>query len=529
MAGWATPPLDRRQIVLFSPTLDDSIAADHPVRLLEEMLDQMDFSAWEFHYVLMVGQPPIHPRVLAGGILYGLSLGIRSSRRLEDAAANRFDFKWLLEGRVPDHSTWCTFRTQFGEALKQLFKQVGRVGIEMGLVSFNQITLDGTSIRANNSRFRTGRRASLEQKVAALEEQIEHAFEQLAQQDQREEDLYGADQSARKLPAELADLRRRQAKLKETMRQLSKLEAARAQRKDRCAGSPPGPAIPLTDPDSRILPNKAGGQAPNYTAVLAVDSGSGLIVDTQVLSGNDEASTVLPAVARVQENFGVKPEQVAADSGFNTGKNLAALDQQGVEALMPAKQTFAENPAVRGEPTQAVAAEQREALPLNPQRKVLDKAAFIYDAPADNYHCPMGRTLSYVGHNAYDHHGNKGLYRIYECMSCAGCPLGTKCLPRNAVARRLCRDEYESLREQMAQRMNRAPGRDQYRRRAPTAETPFAVLKTRMNFRQFLLRGSKKVEQEWRWVATAYNLVKLMAHRVRLGLAPSSKAVIAMA
>jgi hypothetical protein len=56
----------------------------------------------------------IHPRVMAGFILYGLSLGIRSSRKLEDAAANRLDFIWLLEGRVPDHATICKFRTQFG-------------------------------------------------------------------------------------------------------------------------------------------------------------------------------------------------------------------------------------------------------------------------------------------------------------------------------------------------------------------------------------------------------------------------------
>jgi len=50
-------------------------------------------------YIQVVGQPPIHPRVMAGGILYGLSLGIRSSRKVEDACVNRFDFKWLMEGR----------------------------------------------------------------------------------------------------------------------------------------------------------------------------------------------------------------------------------------------------------------------------------------------------------------------------------------------------------------------------------------------------------------------------------------------
>ena len=92
----------------------------------------------------------IHPRVMAGFILYGLSLGIRSSRKLEDAAANRLDFIGLLEGRVPDHATICKFRTQFGGQIKGLFKQVGRVAMNLGLVSLNQVMLDGTDIKANN-------------------------------------------------------------------------------------------------------------------------------------------------------------------------------------------------------------------------------------------------------------------------------------------------------------------------------------------------------------------------------------------
>jgi transposase len=118
MSHWAQAPIDRTQITLFAPTLDDSLADDHPVRLFDEILRGIDFSEWESMYVRVAGQPPIHPRYLAAGILYGLTLGIRSSRKLEDACGNRLDFIWLLEGRKPDHSTFCGFRTQFGPQLK---------------------------------------------------------------------------------------------------------------------------------------------------------------------------------------------------------------------------------------------------------------------------------------------------------------------------------------------------------------------------------------------------------------------------
>ena len=66
----------------------------------------------------------------------------------------------------------------------------------------------------------------------------------------------------------------------------------------------------------------------------------------------------------------------------------------------------------------------------------------------------------------------------------------------------------------MARRLGSEAGKQQYRRRAHVAETPFAVLKSRMNFRQFLLRGLKKVEQELCWAATAYNVVKLIGRKL---------------
>jgi transposase len=489
MSGWAAAPMDRNQIVLFSPTLNETLPADHSVRLFEEILSSIDFSAWESTYVLVAGQPPIHPRVIASGILYGMSLGIRASRRLEDACLNRLDFIWLLQGRQIDHSTFCGFRTKHEAQLKDLFRQVGRIGIELELVRLNLITLDGTDPRANNSRYNTGRRASVEEKIAALDAQIEAAMQQAKEQDQADNALLG-EASPAKLPRELKNLQKRQEKLKAALDKLKQLEKDRAGRKDVSAK---GPAVPMEDPDARVLPTKTGGYAPGYTSVLAVDADSGMIVDSQVIGGNDEASTVLPAVAHIEENFGQKPAAVAADSGFNSGSNLAELKEQKVEALMPSKQPFKENPAVREDPAVPVAEEYWDDLPFNPQNKVLDKASFLYDAQKDQYVCPMGQALPYSHNKPYNRDGVKGKYRIYECGACAGCPLAPRCLPKDATERRVCRDEHETLREEMAKRMESESGKASYKRRSHAAETPFAVFKTVMNFRQFLLRGLKKV------------------------------------
>jgi hypothetical protein len=295
---------------------------------------------------------------------------------------------------------------------------------------------------------------------------------------------------------------------------MAKIQQIEQERTDRSQRSSHAPAAPLADPDSRVLPNKSGGYAPNYTAVLAVDGDSGMILDTQVSPNGNETGTVLPAVANIAENFGKKPVQAVADSGFNNGANLAGLEKEGIEALMPAKWEFKENPALRADPSQPVPEESRDALPVDARNKVLDKAAFLYDPSKDCYTCPMGKTLPYVENRPYRHGRTYGLYRVYESASCIGCPLAGRCLPGKATQRRVCRDEYETLREKMAGRLRSEAGQQQYRRRAHAAETPFARLKSHMRFRRFLLRGLKKVEQELRWAAIAYNIMKLIGWKL---------------
>ena len=58
--------------------------------------------------------------------------------------------------------------------------------------------------------------------------------------------------------------------------------------------------------------------------------------------------------------------------------------------------------------------------------------------------------------------------------------------------------------------MSEEPAQKRYGRRAWMAETPFGILKSVMGLRQFLLRGLEKVKTEWRWAATAFNIVKLV-------------------
>jgi len=88
------------------------------------LLSTYDWRVWEARYCGCHGQPAIHPRVVAGVLLYGLTQGIRSSHRLEWACGHAVDFMWLAESRVIDHSTLCAFRKTFRHELKDIFRHL---------------------------------------------------------------------------------------------------------------------------------------------------------------------------------------------------------------------------------------------------------------------------------------------------------------------------------------------------------------------------------------------------------------------
>jgi transposase len=174
---------------IIAPTLDSWIPEDQPARLFDEILSTLDWSQWEAQYVGCVGQPPIHPKILAGVILYGLSMGIRCSRMLERLCANSIDYLWLTCGRGIDHSTTCKFRTKFSKELKDVFRQIGRICMSMGLIRLNQVGLDGTQIRSNNSRDRVYSAEQIEKRLAELDAQIEQMFSEAQAADEQDQDL----------------------------------------------------------------------------------------------------------------------------------------------------------------------------------------------------------------------------------------------------------------------------------------------------------------------------------------------------
>jgi transposase len=518
---WAKPLIVREQRAMFAPTLDDMIPDDHEVRLLDEVLRQLDWSEWEAHYSGWRGQPPIHPRVLAGIWLYALMRRIRTSRPVEYACGHNVDFIWLAEGLVPDHSTLADFFSKFRKELKSLFKQVCKIAMTMGLVRLGEVAFDGTRMRASNSRYRTLTTVTIQERLTALDQQIEQMLAEVQAAEAAAAEVRGGSASTQ-LPGELSDLTARRDKLQAALVIAKTLDEAR-----RAEGIDPikNPAqVPMTDLDSRVMPNKDGGYAPNYTPTCLTDGAGGFILDAAVVNVVNEHPEALPAVDRATEQCGEAPENFLADGGMATGPIMAGLEARQITGYVPAKsnEPSPDNPARRDDLTQPVPEELWSKLPKNPQGQ-LDKSCFVYVPERDEYVCPQGRVLSYDSRET-----RQGVVlNRYICSSCADCPLAGLCLssraapPRAVTAtdppdaprerrRSLRRDEHEEVRQRTAIRMATESGQQLFDRRSAIAETPFGYLKGVLGLRQFCHRGLEKVDHEWRWSCLSLNLKKLL-------------------
>ena len=510
---WAAAPMQRQQMTLFAPTLDGMIAADDPVRLVDEVLAGLDWSAWEAEYDGTRGQPPIHPRFVAAAILYGLSRGIRSTRKLEEACCYRLDFLWLVEGRRIDFTTFAKFRTRFGKQLKDVFRQLGRIALTLGLIRLGEVAFDGTRVKANNSRYHTRTAATLAEKLAALDAQFDQMLAEWdAAEKQRTRDAQ--QDSPTQLPASLAKLDERRQHIRAALEKARSLDEIRRQDGINPATNPA--QAPMIDLDSRVMPNKEGGYAPNYTPTVTTDGHCGFIVDCEVLSEVNETSQAVPSVDRIKELFGEKPAQFLTDSGNTSGLVQHAMEERGIEFFAPAAQAPADNPALRSDPTQPVPESEWAKLPRNGQKQ-LDKACFVYDAAGDQYYCPQGHALPRSESKPEKQQGQSVKRIVYRCGACAGCPLAAACIsPQNRGGRTISRDEFEEVRERTAVRMATERAKQIYNQRPRIAETPFGILKAVFGLRQFLLRGLEKVRTEWRWATTAFNLKKLVRELARL-------------
>jgi transposase len=118
---------DQTQQMLLPPSYDDLVPKNHPVRVVDEVVERVDISGLERTYK-GGGASSYHPRMLLKVVLYAYLRNMYSSRKIEEALQENVHFIWLAGGAKPDHNTINDFRgKRLRGELKQIFNQVEMV------------------------------------------------------------------------------------------------------------------------------------------------------------------------------------------------------------------------------------------------------------------------------------------------------------------------------------------------------------------------------------------------------------------
>lgn len=526
MVVFMGPAIDRDQHYFLRETLEESIPPDHAVRVFDFVLDQHDWGAWRAEYA-GGGRPAYPPDVMCKLLVYGYSIGIRSSRALEHACRNSLDFIWLMSGRTPDHDTIAAFRREHRRAFKEVFRTTVAVCVEAGMVSMAHLAVDGTRVGANSGRGQNKTAGQIEVLLREVEARIEKVVAEAEARDREEDTLLGREGSPHDLPKELKDLRKQQARLRQALEKVqAKAERARVV-EGLSAEEASRKRVPLTDPDADVMRNKEGGFGPNYTPYAGVDSQSTVIVSEGVTNSHHDGDHLVAAIEEAEATTGQGVDQVQADSDYATPENLRYCESAGIDPCIAPVNTrlgSGGRPSTvpawpEGVPRTAPHADgstvEGMAIPRDGEG-TFAKSAFRYDGQRDCYVCPLGQELTRQGEGSRDR--RKGTtVRVYRCSCGERCAFSGVCT-RDRKGRSVKRREEEEVHERHAQRMKDPGHREDYRLRRQTVEPVFGTLKEGRGIRRFLLRGLEGVRAEWSLACCAFNLKKLAACVAGVGL-----------
>lgn len=513
---FAEAPVPRDQINLIPTSLDDLIPENSPIRLVDELLDLLDWTVFNdsFRYEKR-GRPPIPPRILAAIWIWGFFRRIRSSRDLEYQLCTNVEFMWLAHGHRLDHSTLAEFRSQHAKPLKEIHRDLIRWAKNLGVIKIADLYVDATRIKANASRSRMMTAQKATDLLKIIDQQIEAHLQATELADQAEDLL--EDVHADQLPEPLADLYRRKEQLEQMAETCREMDKARKKK-----GTDPQKnpfQLPITDPDSRVLPNKEGGYAPNYTPLVAVEGELGLIVSTTIFSSTNEQDYLISTVSDVESSYDVTVQMVGADAAYSTISNILELEHvQHKDFVSPHRggDPVADNPAIRDDPSEPVAQEDIAKLPVDSGGKFTAEA-FVYDASGNQMYCPAGRAMpkAYTEQNTLVD-GRTMERTIYQSPSCKGCVLYEACRGKKEFksGRRVTRDEHADLRDAHREKMATAEAKERYRGRFSPGERPFAQIKEHFGMRRFQTRGQPAVESEFQ-LGTIAQCIGRLANYIR--------------
>ena len=182
---------DRQQAWLLPERLEDYVGAENPVRFLDAFVESLDLIALGFQRATPgeTGRPPYRPGDLLRLYLYGYLNRLRSSRRLEREAQrparSGIELLWLLCQLRPDFKTIADFRKDNLQPLRAVCREFTLLCRRLELFGGELVAIDGSKLRAVNSKRRNFSERKLHATLAAIDAKIDGYLQQLDAADSR--------------------------------------------------------------------------------------------------------------------------------------------------------------------------------------------------------------------------------------------------------------------------------------------------------------------------------------------------------
>jgi transposase len=390
-----------------------------------------------------IGRPSIDPELMLRMLIVGYCYGVRFERKLCEEVELHLAYRWFcrldLEDKVPDHSTFSVNRHgrfRDSEIFRQLFEAVVRACMDAGLVKGEGFAVDASVMEADASRYHG--KAPDEIDWSAPERQTRAVAEFLSGLDDE-----GPDPDRK-----------------------------------------PPKVISPTDPCSAWTAKANKRVQFGYGLNYLIDIENAVIVDVEATPARtyDEVAATKTMIERTEQRFDVKPDRLAADTAYGTGKFLGWLVGAGITPHIPVWD--------KG----------------NREDGTFSRSDFTFDKEKNEYRCPNGKALRTTGRV---HNGRTILYRASK-LDCGPCLLKSKCCP-NVPERKVPRDVHEDARDH-ARALMGTPEFEKSRDERKRVEMRFAHLKTHHRFERMRLRGLTGARDEFHLAATVQNLKTLVNH-----------------
>jgi transposase len=303
--------------------LEALLPPDHRARVVWSFVQGLDLSALYDSIKSLEGEPgrpPPDPAVLLALWLYATIDGVGSARHLDRLTQSDIGYRWIAGGVPLNYHGLSDFRVEHVEVLDRLLTESVAALIEEGLVSLDEIAVDGTKVRANASResFKTGTKlegveAAVEKRLAALKVEIERDPEACSRRKQ------AAQERAARQVKERAEHARK------VLEQLRAEKKERAKRRPEVEAKKSEVKVSLSDPEARNMRFPDGAVRPAYNAQIAAAPHEGIVVSVDMTDRRNDSGLAAPMVNDIVKRYGTAPENLLVDTHYATSEDIAAL------------------------------------------------------------------------------------------------------------------------------------------------------------------------------------------------------------